>query len=481
MSLRIFPRLLIGLFVLLLMAIPVGFYAVWQMERFSDALRHILTVESEMMAAEKRLTDALLAQMRYERKYVILKDKDFYRQFLAANNEFGKLVNRTLAVADTLEKNRSVERMSAFSWQYRRIVEEESAWLDGNRPYSAEDYRKKKDKATDGIATELKRLKILVEGESAGSIRELEDRTSAAWRLTLVIALAALAAGGIFSYVAARWITAPLSLLVDKTDRIAEGDLKADLDISSPPEVARLASSVNLMCEKLREVDQMKSDFFSAMSHELRTPLASIREGISLLSDGAGGEVTEKQERLLSIISEESERLISLVNTLLDLAKMEAGMMPLHLAEADIVPVVRKVIAEMEPLAAGKEVALRFEQAASLCPVKMDGERVLQVLRNLVGNAVKFSAAGSEVKVRAELGEGRLVVSVKDAGPGLREEETEVIFERFRQGVSANSAAIKGTGLGLAIVKQVVTAHGGKVWVESEPGKGSIFSFSLPL
>ncbi|MDH4100784.1 MAG: ATP-binding protein [Nitrospirota bacterium] len=480
MAFRIFPRLLIGSFILLMVTIPVGFYAVWQMERFSDTLRHILAVESELVAAEKRLTDALLAQMRYERKYVLLKDRELHRQFLAANDEFGRVLEQAVPIADTPQKGRAIKRMEGLGREYRQYVEEESVWLADNRPYAVEEYRKKKDEATDGIATELKKMKILVEGETAASILELENRTSGAWRMTLVIAVAALTAGGIFSYIAARWITTPLSLLIDKTERIARGDLRADLSISSPPEVERLAASVNLMCEKLREVDQMKSDFFSAMSHELRTPLASIREGISLLSDGAGGQVTEKQRRLLAIISEESDRLISLVNTLLDLAKMEAGMMPLHCAKADMLPLVQRVIKEMEPLAVGKGVTLGFESESSLALVNMDNERVLQVIRNLLGNAVKFTAAGSEVMITTEMSEGELVVSVKDAGPGLLEDERSVIFEKFRQGISANSVAIKGTGLGLAIVKQVVSAHGGKVWVESRPGEGSTFSFSLP-
>jgi two-component system, NtrC family, sensor histidine kinase GlrK len=224
----------------------------------------------------------------------------------------------------------------------------------------------------------------------------------------------------------------------------------------------------------------MKSDFFSTMSHELRTPLTSIKEGIGLLQDGVGGSISDKQKRLLSILSEESYRLIGLVNSLLDLSKMEEGMMTYHFQEEYLSPLVRRVITEMMPLIEAKKIQLQTETGGALPVLKLDPERILQVLRNLIGNAVKFTPEGGQIGISACLGNEGVEFSVKDTGPGIPKENLKAIFEKFNQLPVKASEWMKGTGLGLAIVKHIVTAHGGRVWAESDPGQGSTFIFVLP-
>jgi two-component system sensor histidine kinase GlrK len=285
----------------------------------------------------------------------------------------------------------------------------------------------------------------------------------------------------ILSLVITSSITHPISLLVGKTREIARGRLEDDLPISGPPEIRELGESLNSMCVQLRAIDKMKSDFFSTISHELRTPLTSIKEGTSLLLDGIGGEITEKQEKLLKIIAGESKRLIELVNSSLDLSKMEAGMTVLNFTKEDMAPLIKKAVAEIEPLAMGKKIRLRVENHDRLPPVKMDRERILQVLRNILGNAVKFTFEGGEVEISAHPEDGGVKVSVKDSGPGIPAENLKTIFEKFHQIPLKSPDHKGGTGLGLAIVKQVITAHGGKVWAESEPGQGSTFMFVLPV
>jgi two-component system sensor histidine kinase GlrK len=269
--------------------------------------------------------------------------------------------------------------------------------------------------------------------------------------------------------------------VIAKTREIANGVLKSDLDISSPAEINELARAFNLMCRKLQAVDKMKSDFFAAMSHELRTPLTSIKEGTSLLLEGVGGDTTEKQRKLLTIIAEESNRLITQVNSLLDLSKMEEGMVHFNFVRGDLIPLLHKAAAETELLAAAKNITLQLEHAPDLSPIRIDRERMLQVLRNLIGNAVKFTPHGGRVKVTAgPVAEG-LMVDVSDTGPSIPKEKLSVIFEKYHQIPLADSNQIKGTGLGLAIVKHIITAHGGRVWAESEQGRGSSFMFVLPV
>jgi two-component system sensor histidine kinase GlrK len=224
----------------------------------------------------------------------------------------------------------------------------------------------------------------------------------------------------------------------------------------------------------------MKADFFASMSHELRTPLTSIKEGTGLLLDGVGGETTEKQRKLLAILAEESNRLINVVNSLLDLSKMEAGMMTYDFESGHVDPLIRRALAEMAPLIEAKQIKLESKVEAPLPPVRIDPERILQVLRNLLGNAVKFTPKGGQVSVLAKPVNGKLEVSVKDSGPGIPAESLISIFEKFSQGSHKGSHTRQGTGLGLAIAKSIISSHGGRIWAESQLGQGSTFIFVLP-
>jgi two-component system sensor histidine kinase GlrK len=283
------------------------------------------------------------------------------------------------------------------------------------------------------------------------------------------------------SFSITRSITKPLSLMRRRTRQVAGGDFDVGLDLSSPPEIGDLSQDFNLMCNKLKEMDKMKSDFFSLMAHELRTPLASIREGTNLLLEGIGGDFGERQREVLTIVAEESNRLTDLVNSLLDLAKMEAGMIALHPGRCDIGSLINKAVSGIRPLAMTKSVSIRVEIASVLPYPEVDAERILQALRNLIGNAVKFTPAGGHVTISAQPIERGLRVSVTDTGPGIRKEDLNAIFEKFQQATMTSYNEVKGTGLGLAIVKHIVNAHGGKVWVESEIGHGSAFIFLLPV
>jgi two-component system sensor histidine kinase GlrK len=234
------------------------------------------------------------------------------------------------------------------------------------------------------------------------------------------------------------------------------------------------------MCQKLSELDRLKSDFFASMSHELRTPLTSIKEGTGLLLEGVGGATTEKQRKLLTILAEESNRLIGLVNSLLDLSKMEAGMMNYSFEKASLAPLIKKAVGEITPLVEAKEIRLETEIAEGLPTVKLDRERILQALRNLLGNAVKFTPKAGRVTVVARPINGKVEVSFRDTGPGIPTENLTTIFDKFHQGSTTGGFSANGSGLGLAIAKHVIVSHGGEIWAENHPEQGSTFIFVLP-
>jgi GAF domain-containing protein/anti-sigma regulatory factor (Ser/Thr protein kinase) len=231
--------------------------------------------------------------------------------------------------------------------------------------------------------------------------------------------------------------------------------------------------------EDLEIASEHKSRFVANMSHELRTPLAAILGYAELIQEGFYGPQPEKSMDALTRIRSNGKHLLGLINTVLDIAKIESGQFTLNMAEYAIESVVETVRSATESLAQNKKLALKTEVAKSL-PIGLgDEQRLTQVLLNLVGNAIKFTDTG-EVRVTAKAVNGQFNLSVTDTGPGIPTEHQTRIFEQFHQVDSSNTKAKGGTGLGLAIAKQIVELHGGRIWVESTPGKGSTFRMELP-
>ena len=199
-----------------------------------------------------------------------------------------------------------------------------------------------------------------------------------------------------------------------------------------------------------------------------------------MLLEGLGGETSEKQERILKIIVQESNRMIELVNALLDLAKMEAGMLKYHFSTTDLFFLVKESLESLAPLAEAKNISIENKTMA-LQTVNVDHERMLQVFRNIIGNAIKFTPENGSIRIETHEQKNFVEVSVHDTGIGIKEEYLERIFHKFEQIIPAKGEKIKGTGLGLATAKQIISAHGGKLWATSQVGQGSTFYFTLPL
>jgi signal transduction histidine kinase len=238
------------------------------------------------------------------------------------------------------------------------------------------------------------------------------------------------------------------------------------------------AQAVTRDITRQREVDRMKDEFLSVVSHELRTPLTAIRGSLGLLASGRMGRLEERGQRMLEIASQNSDRLVRLINDLLDIEKIESGKEEMRKEEVDLARLVREVLESMQPLAESAEVEL--DAVAESIPIVADPDRILQVLTNLVSNAVKFSGPGGMVSVRVQAREGDVLVTVRDEGRGVPSDKLEAIFDRFQQVDSTDARQKGGTGLGLPIARSIVQLHGGRLWVESELGKGSTFSFTLP-
>lgn len=479
MRLSLFSRLIMGYLAIFLIVALASAYAVLQLRYFRDLTQSILNVDNRMLDHEKALADLLLAQSRAEQKFVITRDETWYLQFVRLKIDFEARLESAFALEDKVAT--PVLRSIARDFRsYDALVEDEARLVRTKRPYSQALYKQDKDNLIDDMLTAFEKLRMNQQRLTHDKMTELAAVASQAGEVSAMIFFACLLAIILMSLVITKSITRPIGLLKSKADEIASGNFEGRLEVQSPPEIGELAAAINSMCEKLRELDNMKADFFASMSHELRTPLTSIKEGTGLLLDGVGGDTTDKQRKLLSILAEESNRLISVVNSLLDLSKMEAGMMAYDFEITHVEPLIRRAVVEIAPLVEAKGIRLESGLDTPLPPLKMDPERILQVLRNLLGNAVKFTPKGGVVAVSAQPAGGKLAVSVKDSGPGIPPESLTSIFEKFNQGSRRAPHARQGTGLGLAIANSIITSHGGKIWAESELGKGSTFIFVLP-
>jgi signal transduction histidine kinase len=231
--------------------------------------------------------------------------------------------------------------------------------------------------------------------------------------------------------------------------------------------------------EDLEIASQHKNQFVANMSHELRTPLAAILGYAELIQEGFYGTLPEKSLDALTRIRSNGKHLLGLINTVLDIAKIESGQFTLNMTEYAIESVVETVRAATESLAQNKKLTLKTSVDKPL-PVGLgDEQRLTQVLLNLVGNAIKFTDTG-EVSIAAGARNGHFAISVTDTGPGIPLDQQDRIFDQFHQVDSSLTKAKGGTGLGLAIAKQIVEMHGGRIWVVSTPGKGSTFQMELP-
>jgi signal transduction histidine kinase len=216
------------------------------------------------------------------------------------------------------------------------------------------------------------------------------------------------------------------------------------------------------------------------MSHELRTPLNAILGYTELILDHIYGEAPERMRQVLGRVQTNGRHLLGLINDVLDLAKIEAGQFTLALVNYSMREVVDSVINTVEPLAAEKKLAFRAEVATHLPAGYGDDRRIAQVLLNLVGNAIKFTDAG-EVAIKASAENGSFTVAVCDSGPGISAADQARIFDEFQQADSSSTKQKAGTGLGLSIAKRIIEMHRGRIWVESAPGRGSTFFFTLPI
>jgi signal transduction histidine kinase len=304
--------------------------------------------------------------------------------------------------------------------------------------------------------------------------------------LVIAVAAGAIVLALLLGFVLSWSLIGPIQRIDSRLAAIASGDFSRHVDVDNRDELGALAANVNRMNDELSRLyseletaSRHKSEFLANMSHELRTPLNAIIGFSQVLREKLFGELNEKQEEYLDDILSSAEDLLALINDVLDLSKVEAGQVELQVGPFSLREALERGVVMVRERATrdGVKVALAADPEVDI--VDGDERRIRQVIFNLLSNAVKFTPAGGAVDVRAKQLNGEVRVSVADTGPGIALDDHQRIFEEFQQ-AEAGVEQREGTGLGLALSKRLVELHGGRIWVDSDVGKGSTFVFTLP-
>jgi signal transduction histidine kinase len=296
---------------------------------------------------------------------------------------------------------------------------------------------------------------------------------SSFWEALLLAGLVALLLALLFSY----QILKPIRALTEVANRMEKGDLSQRVKTRAKDEIGKLAHAFNTMADSLARSEQLRRNMVSDVAHELRTPLTNIRGYLEALQD----RVVQPTQEIIASLYEESLLLSRLVADLQELSLAEAGQLCLICRPLALEEIIVKAAHALQLQAESKQIAIHIDIPPGLPKIEADPERVGQMLRNLLSNALTHTPVGGEIFVNAWVDGDEVRVSVQDSGEGIAAEHLPNIFERFYRADASRARATGGTGLGLAIVKQMVQAHGGRVGVESHPGQGACFTFTLPL
>lgn len=296
-------------------------------------------------------------------------------------------------------------------------------------------------------------------------------------RSTLTAALVALAVSLLLIALLARQLARPLNAVTRAAEQIAAGNLGHRVEVTSQDELGLLARSFNAMSARLQASEHLRQQMITDVAHELRTPVSVIQGGMEALVDGV---YTPSEETFHSLL-EETQRLSRLIDELRELSLLDAGELRLVKRDTDLGALIGKLVKVFQPQAEASGIALCYQNGESPLHLSADADRIAQVLRNLLSNGLHYTPQGGRVEVRLEQRNGQAVCTVSDTGPGLPAEEQAQVFDRFWRTDLSRARHSGGSGLGLSIAKRLMEAHGGSLWVQSTPGQGSTFGFSLPM
>ncbi|OFZ99477.1 MAG: hypothetical protein A2Z64_04030 [Betaproteobacteria bacterium RIFCSPLOWO2_02_67_12] len=482
---RVQTKLLVALLVMVALLIIVGAVGLRSLSSVNQQTEELITLQRKI-AAYRRLQLESTNQLYSVASALLVPEERTLDATLRQLNQFDYDLDWLQFVA-----KEEAELIGQIRQDYERfvaVVTQTVGLIRGGQVGAAREMQLAKARPlADRLESATVKLVNIAEADIVASIAASKQAYVHSQWFLVIFALGSIALALALGYLISASVVEPVTEIEARLREIAAGDFTRRLEVANRDELGTLAADVNRTSEELGRLYQQletasrhKSQFLANTSHELRTPLNAILGYTELIQDGIYGAVPEKIRDILARVQSNGRHLLNLINDVLDLSKIEAGQLTLSTADYSMQQVVQTVVTATESLMAEKGLVCRVHIAGDLPHGTGDERRITQVLLNIVGNAIKFSDCG-EIAVAAEVADGAFHVSVSDDGPGIAAEDQQRIFEEFQQVDSSSTKAKGGTGLGLSISKKIIQMHGGRIWLKSEPGGGSVFHFTLPL
>jgi signal transduction histidine kinase len=500
---RVATKFSVGSFLLLVPLGAVLVHHVNQVEDLAETTQRIAAVQLSAAMSSLALFRQVDLLEEYTQKHFVTGDPDYLDKFNETRESF-EIELRSLAALALSEGEHAATARLERRWTQllrRHPLTNTSSSLPTyhTREKRLQRLRRPFARLRRGAQGVLSASQAAMTAQALSSAKISRDAERVSWMVSAL----ALCLSLLVVYVTVREINRPLRRLIQATRAISKGTFTFQLvSASRGDEFSDLARAFNLMVQRLGELDQMKKDFLSHVSHELKNPLVAMQETNRLLLDGIPGPLTAKQQRLLELNLGSGKRLSAMIADLLDLSRMEAGA-TFDLEPRDLVELGRSAVDPYEASALDKKLTLTFQADADAIPLRCDGNRIIQVVQNLLDNALKFTPAGGQIDVtirsvdeepqshyparwRARLQQSaaraaHVLLVVSDSGPGIPDADKEMVFEKFYQtNQDARRAGRGGVGLGLAICREIVEAHHGAIWAADAASGGAAIHLLLP-
>ncbi len=502
---KIRTQISLGYFCLGILLIALGIYSLVEMNWLIRINQSLTGTDFQARKLEIEELSRLEDIFNYDLKFWATQDRDYLRAMNELQAQYEQTFSQLKPLISSPDERALGDKIDQTYSEYKTVFQQR---LAGEGNASAEvlvALDNRKYDLMQSLRQLYPQLDQVTHQMMQARLEQSESARARAQRIAMLTAGLAIALALGLSLLMAQKISRPLAKLIQGTRTIARGDFGVNIPVEGRNEFGELAQAFNSMAKKLHELEELKKGFVSHVSHELKSPLAAIRETSDLLMGESLGPLNDQQRRLLRISLDKSQVLSRRINDLLDLSRIEAGVMEYCWEPTDLSAVLKSAVESASPLLMEKNLKVESQWEAAELKATVDSQRIAQVLENLLSNAIKFSKENSSIRIHCARWPGRRltsifenwdgelrksnhcdphseywVVSVEDEGVGIPPHETRKIFQRFYQSEHGHQASKVGTGLGLAISKNIVEAHQGVIWVESDVDRGSRFHFALP-
>lgn len=437
----------------------------FQIENIVDLSHKIVDDHYRIVNISEEMIDQLILMIEYEKRYDILQKEDDKKNYFSEFSDFKKNYQELISLPVIFSNSSSRRKLQS-------IVQQD---YPSSSPFL------KEEKLNSMIET-ISSIRDAHRTEIASQLHNLNQRGNRALQIGLYGLIFSIFVGLLGSFLLSYLLYRSMRELKRGIQRVSEKGILRPIRVYSKDELGEVSEIFNKMTDRLKKEEQKRADFISMLSHEIRTPLTSIRESLNLLREGIVGNINEQQKNLITISSNEVERLSSLLKRLMYVSQLDSKDLPVKIKPCNVASLLEGTVNRLLPAAQSKEITfkLQLEEDEDI-QVMADIEQIQQVMVNLVGNSIKFSPENSKIVIGANrlTNSDQILFSIQDEGPGIPFEDQDYVFDKYYRGLNVQES-LEGTGLGLHISKKIIMIHGGDLWLKSNRGQGSIFYFTLP-